>query len=454
MTQWRGALATTSLLLAVIGLLGSRPALVPEQQARSQESALPSAVRVTASPQTTAPFYTYHSTSAGFDVRLPRGWAAVDSSVLFSRRSVRLLVVGNRGAPVPPSANTTPLPGQVPDWTQLATDQIVLELSMLAGPGGPSADTESSFPLDWSNARPIADGQGNVGAAMSLTFQHLARPLSLVARIGTHAPPSDVAEIAGIVASLTPEPIPTQGEYRGWRVIGPLASLPVGSVRHFPSTPSHAYGFHVVRGAKTVFAFLDRAYLFMAGIKPAPIRYDAATRTFICDDTGESWSRVGKQLTGPGHFGLAFHSTFVKDGIVLVGGGSGASSRNDHDEAAEFSDPIGPVATSGSITKAEILRRYSRITGTTPTVRAAAKLVPTSVAMVSEVVRSVVLSADIPTVWIMAFAGDVRPGVGDAVGKWMVFVADPRTGSLLTTRCCGEGDWPPGFDRLPDLAGP
>ena len=454
MGRWSGAFATTAQLVAVIAFTSVRPGMPPlTERTPPQPSA--SASASSAPLATIAPFYVYHSTTAGFDVRLPRGWTADDRTTLVNRRTVRLLVIGNQGTSLPaPPGNQTPLPGQAPDWTQLATDRIVLELTTFSGPGGPSTDaayTESSFPLDWSNARPIADGQGNVATARSVSFQHMLHRLTLIARIGSSAPPSDVAEIAGIVASLTPEPIPTGGEYRGWRVVGPLASLPVGTVEYFGSAAQGGYGFFVVRGSKTVFAFIDRAYQFMAAMKPCRIRYEASSRTFVCDDTSERWSRVGKQLSGPGTFGLPFHSVFVKDGIVLVGGGSNMSSRNTYDEAAEFTDPIAPTVTA-TPTKAELLDRYSRLTATTPMIRAAAKLVPADVARSRQVGRAYV-PLEMRTVWILAFAGDVRsPGSAEPHGRWAVFVADPESGAVVSATCCGEGDWPPGFDQLPDLA--
>ena len=452
MGRWRGAFVTTALLVAVIVFTSVRPWLPPlAERTPPQPSASPSAP---AAPLATiAPFYTYHSTNAGFDIRLPLGWTADEQSGLINRRTVRLLVIGNQGTSLPRAApaNQTPLPGQTPDWTQLATDRIVLEFTSLSGPFGPSADTESSFPLDWSNARPIVDGQGNVATAMSMSFQHMLRPLTLIARVGTSAPASDVAQIAGIVASITPEPIPTSGEYRGWRVIGPLASLPVGTVEHYSSNAPNGYGFFLVRGSKTVFSFIDRAYRSMAAMKPCRVEYEAVSRTFVCSETTERWSRVGKQLSGPGTFGLPFHPVFVKDGLVLVGGSSGSSSRNTFDEAEEFADPIAPIATAMP-TKAEILERYSRLTTTAPTTRAAAKLVPADIARSRDVGRAYV-PLEMRTVWIIAFAGDVRvPGFTDQHGSWTLFVADPQSGAVISASCCGGGDWPPGFDQLPDLA--
>ena len=361
-------------------------------------------------------------------------------------------MIGNQGTSLPPvPVNQTPLPGQTPDWTQLATDRIVLELTSLSGPGGPSADFESSFPLDWSAARLIADGQGNVATTLSVSFQHMLRPLTLTARIGSSAPASDVAQIAGIVASITPEPIPTSGDYRGWRVIGPLASLPVGTVEHYTSSTPNAYGFFLVRGSKTVFSFIDRAYQFMAAMKPCRIEYEHVPRTFVCNETTERWTRVGRQLSGAGTFGLPFHPVFVKDGIVLVGGSSNGGGLNTYDEAEEFADPISPIATA-TPTKAEILDRYSRLTTTSPTTRAAAKLVPADIARSREVGRTYV-PLEMRTVWVIAFAGDVRrPGFTDEKRSWTVFIADPQSGAVISAACCGGGAWPAGFDLLPDLA--
>jgi hypothetical protein len=260
-----------------------------------------------------------------------------------------------------------------------------------------------------------------------------------------------VAEIAGIVASITPEPIPTSGEYQGWRVIGPLGSLPVGTVEHYSSNVPNGYGFFLVRGSKTVFSFIDRAYRSMAAMKPCRIEYEAMSRTFVCNETSERWSRVGKQLSGPGTFGLSFHPVFVKDGLVLVGGSSNGGGLNTYDEAEEFADPIAPIATA-TPTKAELLDRYSRLTTTAPTIRAAAKLVPADVARSRDVGRAYV-PLEMRTVWIIAFAGDVRvPGFTDHLGSWTVFVADPESGAVISGSCCGGGDWPPGFDQLPDLA--
>ena len=56
-------------------------------------------------------------------------------------------------------------------------------------------------------------------------------------------------------------------------------------------------------------------------------------------------------------------------------------------------------------------------------------------------------------VWVVAFRGDVRiAGSTEVRGRWTVFYADPATGGAITMACCSDGDWPPGFEALPDLA--
>jgi hypothetical protein len=189
----------------------------------------------------------------------------------------------------------------------------------------------------------------------------------------------------------------------------------------------------------------------MGAMKPCPIRYEPAARTFACDATGERWSRTGAQLTGGGLFGLAYQVAIVKEGLVLVGGGITSGGRPP-DEADEFPDPIGVPAAAISPTKNEIIDRYSQITTTSPIERASAKLVTRNVALARGVISGAYIRPDIDRVWVVAFAGDVRfPGGGEVHGRWALFYVDAKTGGAITMSCCGSDDWPPGFDALPDL---
>jgi hypothetical protein len=396
---------------------------------------------VTPSPQPKSPVF--HS-AAGFDVAVPAGWTASDRSENFNRRSMRLLVISNGPQPQASAAGLI-------KWSDLPADQVVLELTDFSFPGSPGPTNESAFPLDWGTAQPTPDPDG--GIASALRFQYLLQSLTLTAHYGPAATAADRDALSELVASIRPQPIPTSGVYRRWDVVGPLSTFPVGAVRHFDSPQSPVGSFFIVRGEHTIFAHIDHAYQFMGAMKPCPIRYDAISRTFACDATTDRWSRTGAQLTGGGLFGLAYHTAIVKDGLVLVGGGSIGGGGRPPDEADEFADPIGTPAISSPPTRAEVLDRYSQITTTSPIERASAKLVTRNAALASGVIRGAYIRPDIDRVWIVAFTGDVRlPGSGDVHGRWATFYVDARTGGAITMACCGSGDWPPGFDALPDLA--
>jgi hypothetical protein len=430
-TRFAPVVVTFAVLTAVVAALQ----LVPGRAEVTSTKAV-----VSASPQPQTPVF--HS-AAGFDVVVPSGWTASDRSENFNRRSTRLLVISNG---LQPRANESGLI----NWSDLLSNHVVVELAQFGFPGLPGADGESVFPLDWATAQPALDP--NDRAASSLRFQYLLQQLTLTVHYGPDATPADRDASAQLVASIRPQPIATSGVYRGWDVVGPLSSFVVGAVRHFDTPQSQVGGFFIIRGEHTVFAHIDHAYQFMGAMKPCPIHYDAQSRTFACDATADRWSRTGAQLTGGGLFGLAYHVAFVKDGLVLVGGGSAGGGGRAPLEADEFSDPISVPVTPTPPTKSEILDRYSQITTTSPIERASAKLVTRSVALSRDVIRGASIRPDIERVWVVAFTGDVRfPGGGDVHGRWTVFYVDAKTGGAITMACCADGDWPSGFDALPDL---
>jgi hypothetical protein len=227
----------------------------------------------------------------------------------------------------------------------------------------------------------------------------------------------------------------------------------MGSVRHFSTPQSAVGGFFLVRGAHTLLALIDGAYQFMGAMKPCPIRYDASTRTFVCEATGDRWSRTGAQLTGGGLFGLAYHTAMLKDGLVLVGGATMGGGERLPAEGDEFADPVASPPPSVAPTKDEVLARYAMITTTAPIERADAKLVTSDQAIASAVIRGASIRPGIERVWILAYRGDVRlAGSPEVHGRWATFYVDPATGGAITMACCGDGDWPPGFEGLQDLA--
>jgi len=426
-----GPVVVTVVVLAV--------AIAAMQVAPSQPKAMNTEALVTASPQPQTPVF--HS-AAGFDVVVPGGWTASDRSENLNRRSRRLMLISNGPQPQAGAAGLI-------KWSDLPADYVVLEVTDFSFPGLPGAPNESSFPLDWGSAQPAPDPDGGIGSA--LRVQYLLQSFTLTAHYGSAASAVDRDALSELVASIRPQPIPTSGAYGRWEVVGPLSSFAVGSVTRFQPSQSRGSAFFLVRGEHTLFAHVDQAYQFMGAMKPCPIRYDPAARTFACDATGERWSRTGAQLTGGGLFGLAYQVAIVKEGLVLVGGGITSGGRPP-DEADEFSDPIGVPAAAISPTKNEIIGRYSQITTTSPIERASAKLVTRNVALARDVIRGAYIRPDIDRVWVVAFAGDVRfPGGGEVHGRWALFYVDAKTGGAITMSCCGSDDWPPGFDALPDL---
>jgi hypothetical protein len=433
-TRFGAPIVTVAILTAVIAAVQ----LLPGRSETAKTGPTEAPVSASTDPQSAV----FHS-AAGFDLVLPNGWTASDRTENFNRRSTRLLVVSNGVQPATNSAGLL-------DWSDLTGGDVVLELTDFSFPGLPARETESVFPLDWRAAQSALDPGGK--PAFSLRFQYLLQSLTLTAHYGPAARAADLDALGQLVASIRPQPIPSGGVYRQWDVVGPLSSFSVGSPRHFDTSQSQVGGFYLVRGQHTVFALIDHAYQFMGAMKPCPIRYDVQARTFTCDATLERWSRTGAQLTGGGLFGLAYHIAFVKDGLVLVGGGSMGGGGRPPDEADEFTEPILASTTRTSPTKSEILGRYSQITTTSPIERAAAKLVTREAALARDVIRGAYIRPDIDRVWVIAFSGDVRiGGNSDVHGRWTVFYVDARTGGAITMACCGSGDWPPGFDTLPDL---
>ncbi len=418
-------------------------ALLLSAACEAQSIPIPADSRALGSTPAPTPAGSFHSV-AGFDLTVPPGWTASDRTELFNRRNARLLVISN-GAPPIASVQTGLL-----NWNDIPEDHVVLELTEFSFPGGPGPGTETAFPLDWHAAQL---GMSPDGRAPMLHLQHLLRQLTLTAHVGPRASQADQDALYALVASIRPEPIPTTGVYGRWDVLGPLSAFPVGTIRHFDTLQSSVGGFFLARGAHTLFALIDGAYQFMGAMKPCPIRYDASSLTFVCDATGDRWSRTGAQLTGGGLFGLAYHTALVKDGLVLVGGSSMGGGERPPAEADEFADAIGSLPASIAPTRQQVLDRYALITTTTPIQRAAAKLVTREVALASGVIRGASIRTELERVWVVAYRGDVLlPGKSEVHGRWAAFYVDAATGGVITMACCGDGDWPPGFDALPDLA--
>jgi hypothetical protein len=436
MTRWRGALVTGAVLAPTIVLmisLAPRPTTAPAQPSAS-------------SPIAAAGRNLLRS-SEGFDLEIPEGWLGRVDNLQTNRSVRRLVLLGNRGLEAPSQIPST--------WPSVPTDRVIVELVEYIGgppPIQPKTATEFGFPLEWQKAQELRpDG---TFAVRSLIFSHVGRRLGFTVHIGPDAPAPDVARIAPLVASLRPEPIPTSGFYRSWRVIGPLDSFAVGSVTHFDAVAPNVYGFYLARGQNTIFAHTDRAFVFNGGFMNCPAAYDSSTKTFLCARSGDRWSRVGKLLTAPtptgsDPFGLAYQEVLIKDGLLLVGGGM-SGGRISEDEVVEFGDRAALPTRTVPFTRAEIVARLATITSVDPLERTVAKLVA------SDSLGTTLfpgLSLGSGPVWVVAFAGPVhtpQSQTSGSMGNWALFVADPVAGGVIAAMCCAGDTWPAAFDSLPD----
>ena len=436
MTQWRGALVTCATLAVTILLVLSLPAGTPAQ---------PGAGTPALTPAPRLARDVLHS-SEGFDLEIPPGWLGKVDDRQTNRSVMRRLLVGNRGLEAPELVPAA--------WPSVPTDRVIVELVEYFGPPAvlQKTSTESAFPLDWQTAKDLrSDG---AFAVRSLTFRHVGRALGFIVHIGPDAPAADVARLPALVASLRPESIPSSGVYRGWRVIGPVDSFALGSVTHFDAITPNPYGFFLARGKATIFAHMDRAFIFSGGFMGCSVEYDTPTKTFLCARSGDRWSRVGKLMTaqspaGSDLFGLAYQEVLIKDGLLLVGGGM-SSGRISEDEVVEFGDRAALPMRTVPFTRAEIVARLATITSVAPLERTVAKLVASDSLGITLFPG---LSLQSGPVWVVAFAGPVHTPqnqTSGSMGNWALFVADPVGGGVIAAMCCAGDTWPTAFDSLPD----
>lgn len=253
-------------------------------------------------------------------LEVPADWS-VSGAEMVNRATQREVLATNG-----PIAGLPTLPGNGDvDAAALSGGRVVVSVQSFCRMSCMGPETETPLHLDWAQARPIYDrvlAQGMNERAIA--FRWFDRPMYLVARWTDDAPAQDIAAIAGIAASVRAErPLPVRGEYHGWAAVGPLADLPIGTVRLEP-LPAGATRrpdgddppFFVVRGRQHVFAFASRPVADPA----CEVAYDAASDRFRCSFSGRSyeWTRFGRYLGSELQRDLAQHAVFVRDGTVFV----------------------------------------------------------------------------------------------------------------------------------------
>ena len=370
--------------------------------------------------------------ASAFHFAVPQAWAGSQVPKTVDRATLRYAWAASRGAEPPdPSASWAPVPG----------DTVVIELWEQVSPPEGAEVRDTPVPTSWSAAeRSTRDGF----EVRRVRFRYALHPFVLVAHIGRDATPADRAAIDRTLASLTPDPVPDTGAYLDLFVVGTVADVAVGAVKHVDvGVPPAKFGMFVARGTRSLFAYWDEALVGYGPLRPCALRYDVPT--FVCDRTGDRWTRVGTPLTLDVQFALAWAPVTVIDGLILI-----KPSRNtgplDRSEVAEFGGGVVSVP-SAPATRDDIVARTKGLSSAGGD--AAAKLVSGA-----DLARSGLLPGLQPPdrLWLGLSSGEIRlQGSNDLLGRWSLLAFD-LNGKLLGASCCGPGDRPPGFDALPDLA--
>lgn len=261
----------------------------------------------------------------GLVIDVPETWT-LSGPDWVNRATQRLLLAANGDLDSLPG-----LPGNGDvDATRLPSGMVTVEIESFCRMSCRGPQDETALPFDWSTAAPVfeslepevrAAGRHEVGAAV----RWFGVPIYMVARWADDAPAADIAAIPLVARSLRAEPaLDPSGETHGWLGAGPLAALPVGTVRLVP-LPAGAIrsqriqddsAVFVVRGAKELYAFSSRPLYD----ERCAIRFDPATDHFTCEREGRvyEWTRFGTLLGPPPQNSLSQHPVLVRDGVVWV----------------------------------------------------------------------------------------------------------------------------------------
>jgi len=275
-------------------------------------------------PQTASPRATLRSIGLGNGLTLdvPISWSLKGIGNV-NRATQRLLLVGNVDVA---NLATVPNNGDV-DVSALPSGSVTVEIEYFCSLFCAGPADETPLPLDWSAASPFGGSQPPGRHALALGFRWFDDPLFVVARWVDDAPAADVAAIADIVRSVRADPAPpATGEFNGWAGLGPLASIPLGSVT-FEPLPAGAIirqpyrvwdnvPYFLVRGRQNVYAFVSRPLRDQR----CDIHYDLPSDQFSCTIDGRTyeWTRFGRYLGPEPASDLSQHQVIVRDGSVWV----------------------------------------------------------------------------------------------------------------------------------------
>jgi hypothetical protein len=275
-------------------------------------------------PPTASPRATLRSIALGngLTVDIPIGWALKGVGNV-NRATERILLAGNIDVAALP---TVPNNGDV-DVAALPAGTVTVEFERFCSLFCAGPRDETPLPLDWSAAVPFRPSEPAGRHELELGFRWFDEPILLVARWVDDAPAADVAAIGDIVRSVRADPVPpATGEFNGWAGLGPLASIPVGSVI-FEPLPAGAIirqpyrvwdnvPYFLVRGRQNVYAFVSRPL----HDQRCDIHYDLASDQFSCTVDGRTyqWTRFGRYLGPEPASDLSQHEVILRDGSLWV----------------------------------------------------------------------------------------------------------------------------------------
>lgn len=258
----------------------------------------------------------------GLTVDVPIGWSLKGPGNV-NRATWRLLLAGNIDVA---SLATVPNNGDV-DVAALPSGSVTLEVEYFCSLFCQGPTDETPLPLDWSVAAAFGGSQPAGRHELALGFRWFDQPLFLVARWVDDAPAADVAAIADIVRSVRADPAPpATGEFDGWAGLGPLAAIPLGTVRLIPlpagaiiRPPYRTWDnepFYIVHEPTGVLAFSSKPLVDRRCV----VAFDAPSDQFRCTVDGRTfaWTRRGSYLGPEPASDMHPLTVIVRDGSVWV----------------------------------------------------------------------------------------------------------------------------------------
>ncbi len=204
------------------------------------------------------------------------------------------------------------------EWMAIPRDAVVLRAETMCGRFCSGSRIETPFPLDWSKADSYTFSPHPAIVAgfdvRTIGVRFLDETFVLWAYLGPEATVRDEERLAAVATAVAPtaQP-PARGEFRGWTALGPAAERAVGGV--WSEKSAGGASFYLVNNGDAFLAF-PSIYEKWTPRPNCAIRFDGTQ--FVCDPTGDRWTRSGKYLGSTPASDLPPLRAIVRDGIVFV----------------------------------------------------------------------------------------------------------------------------------------